>query len=290
MFSNISNVEFYQNESLRKYCTFRIGGDARYVAIVHNQSEMLSVLNSCIQHDIRHKIIGRGANLLFDDDTYDGVIIVNRCDNLSFDGNRVTVDGGYNVSALNNACLNEKLQGTEFCFGVPSTVAGAIHNNLGCFGQEFGDLVESVKIFDKYNIFDINATKCDFQYRHSAFMQNDWCILSAVLYLQKGEKSQIRAKMTQNITKKSKSQPLDMPSAGSVFKRDKDHLPAKMIDDLGLKGYRIGDAMISTKHAGFIVNVGEASSRDVRQLIDYIQEQIWVNYHILLTPEIEYVK
>ncbi len=290
MFSNISNIEIYHNENLRKYCTFRIGGDARYVVIVRSQPDLLSVLNACIQHDIRHKIIGRGANLLFDDDGYDGVIIVNRCENISFDSNRVTVDGGYNVSALNNACLNEKLQGAEFCFGVPSTVAGAIHNNLGCFGQEFGALVESVKIFDKYNVFDINSTKCDFQYRHSAFMQNDWCILSAVLYMEKGEKSQIQAKMTQNISKKAKSQPLDMPSAGSVFKRDKDYLPAKMIDDLGLKGYHVGDAMVSTKHAGFIVNVGEATSRDVRQLIDYVQEQILMNYQVLLTPEIEYVK
>lgn len=290
MFKKIPNIIVYQNEPLYKYSTFRIGGTAEYLVVVQNEYSLIEVIDKCIQTNKKFKIIGRGANLLFSDKGYDGVIIVNRTNQINREDKHIVASGGVNINTLCNFCAENGLSGLEFCFGVPSTVAGAIHNNLGCFNHTISQLVNNVKVYDGTNILLFEKKDCDFDYRRSVFCSENLYIISATLQFEYDIPEKIKMRMKNFFEQKSKSQPLDLPSAGSVFKRDGEIMPAKLIDELGLKGTRVGGAMISTKHSGFIVNVDNAKAEDVRELITLIEERIFFNYNILVKTEIEYVE
>lgn len=289
MFENIQNVLVYQNEPLYKYSTFRIGGPAEYVVVVQDEDRLVEVIERCVSTEKKFKIIGRGSNLLFADKGYDGVVIVNRTNQLNREGDKVEVSSGININTLNIFCAKNGLSGLEFSFGVPSTIAGAIHNNLGCFNHSISELIDSVKIFDGNDLIVMQNEDCQFDYRKSIFTDKELYIISAILKFDYDIPEKIKMRMQNYFEQKSKSQPLDMPSAGSIFKRTGDAIPSKLIDELGLKGTRIGGAMISTKHAGFIVNVDNAKSDDVLALIKLIEERIFFNYNVLVQTEIEYV-
>lgn len=287
----MNNVENLSNSSLKNYCTFKIGGSAKYVFICFNKASIINVCEYCKQHNIKFKVIGLGANLLFSDEGFNGAIIVNKTNKILFRGNSVYAESGVSVSQLINACSNKNLGGLENLAGIPSTVGGAVVNNLGAFGTEFCEFIDFVEVFDKTNTFKLKKLKkdnCNFSYRNSIFKNDKYVITKVKLNLIPKQKTLIKQLIVDTIKRKIESQPLNYPSAGSIFKRG-NIIPAKVIDELGLKRTRIGDAEISTKHAGFIVNLGSATSKDVKDLISLIQNAVFDKYGEKLEPEIEFV-
>jgi len=287
----MNNFLVFENESLKKYCTFKIGGKAKYVYICNTNSALVSVIRHCKNKNIKFKVIGMGANILFSDNDFDGAIIVNHTKNIKFNKTNVYADSGVNVTNLIQKCYLRSLSGLENLAGIPATVGGAIVNNLGAFGCSFDECVEYVKAIDGKNpdkIIKLNKKDCDFKYRHSIFQNSSLIILKVKLNLKKDDTTLIKKRISNAVHKKVSTQPINYPSAGSVFKRG-NLIPAKIIDELGLKGTRIGDAQISTKHAGFIVNLGNATSNDVKQLIKLVQTKVFENYGYVLQSEIEII-
>lgn len=318
----MDNFKFETNVDLKEFCTFHIGGKAKFLFIAKDTHFLINVCSFAKAHNIKYKIIGLGANLLFDDLGYDGLIIVNKTNKILFkQGSQrskrsashgitettnlglclqeqtnksavVYVDSGVNITNLIMKCYMRSLCGFERLVGVPSTVGGAVVNSLGAFETNISDFVEYVECYHKNDLtkkLKLTHSQCKFGYRSSVFKNDDYIITRVKLKLNEVVQNLIKARIDEAIKKKSETQPLNHPSAGSVFKRGK-IIPAKMIDEMGLKGTKIGGAEISTKHAGFIVNTKSATSKDVKDLIKLIQEKVQTTYNETLTPEIEFVE
>jgi len=283
-------VKILKNASLKDYCTFKIGGSANYVFIVENTFSLIQVIRYLKEKNIKFKVIGMGANLLFSDDGFNGGIIVNRSKNIEICNKSVIADSGVNVTSLIQKCIKKNLAGFESLAGIPSTVGGAVVNSLSAFDVGFCEFIDYVICYNPNTdkILKIKGKDCDFGYRTSAFKSNNLIILRVKLKLNKQNCNTTKNNMENAIKKKVYFQPLNLPSAGSVFKRG-NIIPAKAIDELGLKGLRIGGAEISKKHAGFIVNIDNASCNDVKRLIYSIKQQIYDHYNEILEPEIEFV-
>ncbi|MBR6779216.1 MAG: UDP-N-acetylmuramate dehydrogenase [Clostridia bacterium] len=286
----IENCEFLENASLKDFCTFKIGGCAKYLFIVHTTDALIEVCKKCACVNIKYKVIGLGANLLFSDFGYNGAIIVNRSKNIEFCKNIAVADSGTHVTTLIQKCLQKNLSGIENLAGIPSTVGGAVVNSLGAFDTNFSDFVETVECFDlaENKAFTLNHKDCNFGYRTSLFKKQNYLITRVKLKFLQVDKEETKLKMMSALTKKKSTQPLEHPSAGSIFKRS-DIIPAQIIDRLGLKGLKIGGAEISKKHAGFIINTDNATARDVLTLIEIIKEQVYTAYHKTLETEIEII-
>lgn len=287
----MNKFEFLHNESLKNYCTFHIGGNAKYLYVATTKANLVAVCRYCKEYNIKYKIIGLGANLLFDDSGFDGLIIVNKTKNLLFRKNCVYIDSGVNLTSLIFICCNKGLGGLSALSGIPSTIGGAIVNALGAFNCEFADFVEYVECYHISNLYKklkLSHDKCKFSYRSSLFKNGEYIITRAKLKFPYASPLTIKEQINEAIIKKSSTQPLDCFSAGSVFKHG--HIiPAKVIDELGLKGTKVGGAEISTKHAGFIVNSNSATSKDVKELIDLIKHKVKLHYNANLELEIEFV-
>lgn len=285
------NLECFYKADLKNYCTFKIGGKAKYLFVAKTADTLIKVCKFCKQHNIKYKVIGMGANLLFDDAGYNGAIIVNKSNNIEFNNNQVKIDSGVNLTNLILKAYVRGLCGIENLSGIPSTIGGGIVNNVGAFGVEIADCINSVECYNKNNLnkkIILSKPDCNFNYRSSLFKNDDYIITSATLNLNKDTPSLIKKRIDEVITKKSASQPLNYPSAGSVFKRC-NIIPAKVIDELQLKGLIVGKAQISKKHAGFIVNLGEATAQDVKGLISVVKFKVKDAYNTDLEPEIEFV-
>ena len=287
----MDDIEILKNQSLKDFCTFKIGGKAKYVYICNTTIALISAIRHCKKKGIKFKVIGLGANLLFSDDGYNGAIIVNRTNKVLFRNNNVYADGGVNVTNLIQKCYLRSLSGLENLSGIPATTGGGVVNNLGAFGSTLSNFIDYVKVIDTNNpdkVYKLKKEDCKFDYRHSIFQNSDLVVLRVKFVLQKEQKSLIQQRITSAIEKKTSTQPINFPSAGSVFKRS-DIIPAKVIDEVGLKGLIVGNAQISKKHAGFIVNLGGATSQDVKGLISIIKYKVKDVYNKDLQPEIEFV-
>lgn len=284
--------EIKKDVSLKNFCTFRIGGKAKFLCFVHSNTQLIDVCFYCKLHNIKYKVVGLGANLLFDDLGFDGMIIVNKTNEILFEENAVLVDSGVNVTSLIMKCYLRSLCGFENLVGIPSTIGGAIVNSLGAFNTNISDFVDYVECYHKKDLtknLRLSHDECNFTYRSSLFKNEEYVITKVKLKLKRDNKELIKQRIDETIEKKRSTQPLDKPSAGSVFKRG-NIIPAKVIDELGLKGAKIGEAEISTKHAGFIVNSHSATSKDVKDLISLIQKQVKEHYNEDIEPEIEFVE
>ena len=285
------DCELKLDRPLSDFCTFKIGGRAKYIIVVYDNDTLLKVCHICILHHIKYKIIGLGANLLFSDKGYNGAIIITKAKKIYRKNTSVYVDSGTTVGELIQYCYQNDLSGLEAFSGIPSTLGGAIVNSLGAFDTNISDMVDYVICYKKDDIKNrliLNNTECKFRYRDSVFKSGDYIITRIKLTLKRDNKKDIYARQIEYLKRKYDSQPITLPSAGSIFKRG-DIIPAKVIDDLGLKGYRIGGAEVSNKHAGFIVNLGNARSKDVKNIIQYINTKIYEIYKTRLELEIEYV-
>lgn len=294
-----NTVEVKINEPLYKHSTFRIGGCAEYAVFPRNNDELIFALNTCKNKDLRYTVVGKGSNLLFDDMGYAGAIIfttkMDSCEYIHRDGSvYVKVGCGKSLTELaGETGKNHLLGGLEFAYGIPGTVGGAVYMNAGAYGGEMADIVVSTEYYDvnSENIKTMSYEDHGFSYRHSVFQDNgNYIVLSTTLKLKEGNAEEIFALMNKNMSARKEKQPLELPNAGSTFKRPGENIfVGRLIEESGLKGYKIGGAQVSEKHAGFLVNCGGATSDDVLALIEYIKNSIYAKYGVALEQEIIFV-
>lgn len=276
MFDSIEKLE---DVCLKDFCTFKIGGIGKIIVFPKNVLELKSVLKECKNNNLKYFILGNGSNILFPDYYFDKVIISLKNFNVVkvIRQNVVYAESGVNLFALNKFLADNSLAGLEFSFGIPASVGGFVYMNGGAFGQEISNFVLRVKIFENGKVKWLSRKDIDFQYRHSGI---SGIILGVELKLQSGDKKNIIKKQQENLAIRKENQPYNKFSAGSIFKRENGCIPAKIIDTMGLKGVKIGEAEISKKHAGFIVNNGDAKAIDVIALIQFIKHKTHMNFEL----------
>jgi len=278
--------------SLSANSTFRIGGNAALAAFPVSAEQVRAVLNACRGYGVSCALVGNGSNLLCPDDGFDGcVLFTTAMKEIAFDGTTVTVGAGAALASVCCAARDRGLAGLAFAYGIPGTVGGAVYMNAGAYGGEIGDRVIDVTYLDTRTgtLVTLPASACSFDYRTSCFSGTSGIggiILSVRLALEHGDTDSIRAEMEDIAARRREKQPLEYPSAGSAFKRYPGRFTAQLIDEAGLKGYTVGGAQVSEKHAGFIINRGGATERDVVLLIDAIRCCIEDRYGIRIEPEI----
>ena len=287
-------IECAASLPLSSKSSFRIGGAADLAVFPKTAAELKYIVAHLKDRELPYIVVGKGSNILFEDDGYHGcVIFTDKMSRITVDGNRITAGAGASVTALATTAKNASLTGLEFSYGIPGSVGGAVVMNAGAYGGEMSGVFESCEIFDteKLELCVFSAAQMDYSYRHSIFTENKNLIcLSATFALKEGNKEEIEAVMRDLMGRRISKQPLDYPSAGSVFKRPApDIFVGKLIEDSGLKGYTIGGAQVSEKHAGFIINVGGATARDVLDLVEHIRTVIRKNYGVELECEVRRV-
>ena len=274
-FMQDADVPFAENEPLKKYTSFKIGGPAKVLALPKNREQLEKLLAFCRAEKIKYYVLGLGSNILFADEGYNGLVICTRGmeEWISVKGNAITASCGVSLMKLCRTALENSLSGLEFAYGIPGSLGGALYMNAGAYGGEMKDVVEEVTFLDEEGkIRCLSADELALGYRTSIFEKEDWHILEARLCLKQGEPEVIRAKMEELMGKRKDKQPLEYPSAGSTFKRPAGAFAAALIEECGLKGYRVGDAAVSEKHSGFVVNLGNATCADVLQVADDVRK------------------
>ena len=287
----LPELDVLENEPMRLHCSFKIGGPARIMLMPGTAVEAAEALKILRSHGARVLIMGNGTNLLIPDEGYSGAVVCmsKPMSELSSPGPRLVRAGaGATLAATAVFAAQNSLSGLEFAHGIPGSVGGGVAMNAGAYGGELKDVLESVEFIDGAgNLKSLPACELGFSYRRSAFSDSDWLITGAVFKLAPGNESEIRGKMRELIEKRRASQPLDLPSAGSTFKRPAGGYAAAMIDQAGLKGFAVGGAMVSPKHAGFVVNTGEATYSDVVTLMRIIRERVHEREGVWLEPEVK---
>lgn len=280
------------NELMSKHTTMKVGGKAKVFVEPRNTEEVMKVVEYAKANNIKYYIVGNGSNLLVSDEGYDGIIIKigqNFSDFEFLEETVIKVAAGLPLIKLAYMAKDNSLTGLEFASGIPGTIGGAIRMNAGAYGGEMVNVVEKVGVLDTNTgkVFEIYNEEAEFSYRHSIFAEKtEYIIVYAVVKLEKGNKEEIEVKMNENNTSRKEKQPIEFPSSGSTFKRGDGYISAKLIDDAGLKGYKIGGAEVSTKHAGFVINSGNATCKDVVDLIEYIKNTIYEKFNIMLQEEV----
>ena len=312
----ISPTRIYVNEPMKKYTSFKVGGNADLLIKVKDVKELMYTIKIADKYYLPVTVIGNGSNILVRDNGITGIVIKIEFDNIEIDRQRdfaiVTVGAGVKLMRLAQELLNEGISGFEFASGIPGTIGGAVKMNAGAYGTEMKDIVISTKCLDlnkngkptrKNNIDDIEITELgsnidennivelnnkeqEFRYRNSIFSNKKYIILETKLKLPYRNKEEIKAKM-EELNKSRKEKQPDLPSAGSTFKRGDGFITAKLIDECGLKGYTIGGAQVSEKHAGFIVNTGDATAQDIIDLIDYVKKVVYEKTGKTIELEVE---
>ncbi len=289
--NEIKGIDVFLDEPMKNHTSFRIGGNADVFISAKNKEEIVSISSLLKENNVKITIIGNGSNLLVSDDGIDGVVLCVGKDfsSAKCDGNSITADAGILLSRLSSFAASYSLTGLEFASGIPGTLGGAIVMNAGAYGGEMKDCVSTTTYIDQNgNICTALATQHEFSYRKSRFINGE-IILSSTLSLQKGEEALIKETMRSLSEKRREKQPLEYPSAGSTFKRPEGAFAAKLIDDSGLRGFSIGDAEVSKKHCGFVVNKGNATCSDVLTLMKHIRKTVKDKFGYELEPEVKII-
>ena len=279
---------------MSKYTTFRIGGNAAVMLTPTTDEQLASIIKKCKEENIKPFIIGNGSNMLISDNGLDTVVI-NMCrpdPKIELvNGDTVVCDAGATMSKVCNFALENGLTGLEFAFGIPGSAGGAAYMNAGAYGGEMKDvLVECRHIDLDGNPGSLKGDELGLAYRTSAYEHNGYIITTLVMKLSKGNKDEIRAKMQELLQRRKDKQPLEYPSAGSTFKRPEGYFAGALIEECGLKGYSVGGAQVSEKHAGFVINKGSATAKDVLDLIKYIQDKVFREKGVMLEPEVRLIE
>lgn len=280
------------NESMKNHTTFKIGGPADIMVFPANISDICTTIAYCHQEKITYVILGLGSNILVRDKGIRGVVIKlgNNLKSFSIAGQEIYAEAGIRLSELSRQASYANLSGLEFAEGIPGSLGGAIFMNAGAYNGEIKDVLYEVNAIDPTGHLRVfTRDNMDFSYRSSIFQTNEHMIVSARLILQYGNREQITNTMKNFASSRREKQPLDLPSAGSAFRRPNGFYVGPMLQEMGLKGYRVGGAQVSEKHAGFIVNVGEATADDVLTLIAFIQDKARERYGVDLRPEIRVI-
>lgn len=283
---------YLENVSMSKYTTYKVGGIAKVIVYPKDQKKLIMLLRELKSNNILYKILGNGSNTLFSDKVFEGVIIkLDNFDKIQFFRNSVKVGCGVNLIKLSNMAVKKSLSGLEFATGIPGTVGGAVYMNAGAYKSDMGYIVKSIKVITpKLEIITMTNKELDFHYRTSFLQKNSGYIcLEATIQLKKGNKNEMLELVRDRRERRLQSQPLEYPSAGSVFRNPQDLFAGKLIEDLGYKGLMKGGAKISEKHANFIINYNNATSSDIKELIEFVKEEVLDKYGIELKVEQEFV-
>lgn len=287
---DIGKIE--ENVSLKKYTTYKVGGKARCVVYPKTTEKLVMLIRLLNQYEVNYKILGNGSNLLFSDNDYNEILIkLNDFSHIEINGNRIKVGAGFQLMKLSRIAMKNSLTGLEFAAGIPGTVGGAIFMNAGAYKSDMGYVVRSIKVLTPdYRIIELENRELDFHYRTSFLKKRPkYICLEAVLKLDYGNKSAIENLMKSRLKRRLDSQPLNYPSAGSVFRNPTGMFAGELIEKLNLKGMKYGGAMISDKHANFIINIGNAKSEDIKYLIDYAKDKVKEKYKVEMIVEQEFV-
>ena len=287
-FEELGDVD--ENVSFSRLTTYKAGGTARYVVYPRSIFALQSVIDICKENNVPFKVFGHGSNILCSDDLFDGVIIrLNRYLNQYFyEGYELVAQSGCSIIILAMDAMKNSLSGLEFASGIPGSVGGCVYMNAGAYKMSMSDIVTEVQVLIGDEIVWIKAEECEFGYRSSLFQKHpDWIILAVRMKLKPGNKDEIKKLMDSRQKRRFETQPLDMPSAGSVFRNREEHFAWEYIDMIGYRGKCIGDACVSEKHSNFIVNKGNASGKDILGLIEEIQQKVRDEYGVELLLEVE---
>ena len=283
------------NEPMKKYSTFKIGGLAECLIKIDNIEDLKKVLKFSKENNIKITIIGNGSNVLILDGGIKGITMLIKIENYQINEaaqNEIEViaGAGCKIGKLAQVFLKNEITGFEELSGIPGTLGGAVKMNAGAHGKEFADIIEEVKVIN-YNGKEktIKKEECEFSYRNSIFKHENYIITEVKMKLEKGNETNIKNKMTEYLKYRKEKQPIEYPSAGSTFKRGNDFITAKLIDLAGLKGFSIGDAQISCKHSGFIINKGNATAKDVLELVKHVEKTIEKEFNKKIELEIEII-
>ena len=289
----ISKDKIKQNEPMKEHTSLKIGGPAEIFVRVSSVEELKEILKLCKTNKIPLTIVGNGSNILVLDKGIKGIVIKTnlkeiKIKNKENENIEITVDDGVQLGFLAQKLLKEEITGFEELSGIPGTIGGAIVMNAGAHGKEMKDIVTEITAIDySGNIHIFTNEQAKFEYRNSIFSTGEYIILQVKLLLKKGNKEEIKLKMNEYAQYRKEKQPIEYPSAGSTFKRGTDFVTAKLIDDAGLKGYSIGGAKVSEKHAGFVINTGNATAKDIIELVKYVQDKVYEKFGKKIELEIK---
>ncbi len=288
-----TEVLIHEEAPLKDYTTFKVGGCARMLLCPQNTGAMITICKLVGEMDVPVFILGNGSNVVFSDDGYDGVVISTRAqkEEIRVEGTKLCCTAGTSMSAISVKAYEHSLYGLAFAQGIPGTVGGAIYMNAGAYTGEICQVVEKSRYIDKKgHVGFYTREEHAFGYRKSVYTGTDKIILDAVFALTPGDREQIKGKMDLYRFKRSDKQPLEYPSAGSFFKRPQGHYAAKLIEDAGLKGLRVGGAQVSKKHSGFVINIGGATANRLLDLCALVQQKVYDFAGVKLEREVRFVK
>lgn len=292
----ISKERIKQNEPMKNHTSFKIGGPAEFYIKITSIKELQKILEFAKKEKIKITILGNGSNVLVSDSGIKGIVIRTNLKEIKIEPKEqnkieITVDDATPIGFLAQKLLKEEITGFEEISGIPGTIGGAILMNAGAHGKEMKDIITEITAID-YNgkIHKFTNEQAKFTYRNSIFSSGKYIILQAKIILEKGNAKEIKAKMDEYAQFRKEKQPIEYPSAGSTFKRGTDFITAKLIDDAGLKGYTIGGAKVSEKHAGFIINTGNATAQDVLDLAKYVTDKVYEKFGKKIEFEIKIVQ
>lgn len=280
------------DESMAKHCTFRCGGNAQIYVIPGNIDQLVEVISLCRQEEYPYMVIGNGSNILVRDEGYQGAVIeVNsRINSIDVIGEEIVADAGAKLSAIAMAAMENDLAGFEFAHGIPGNAGGAVVMNAGAYGGEMKDVLKWVKVLDREgNVRTLEASELQMGYRTSVIAKEKLIVLQMCIKLELGSMGEIGMIMDMFMQKRRAKQPLEYPSAGSTFKRPEGYFAGKLIEDAGLRGYRVGGAMVSEKHCGFVINYENATASDVIQLMDDVRKKVQEQFDVILEPEVKII-
>ena len=287
--TDMENVHL--DEPMKSHTTFKIGGNADvYIDVA--KDEISDIISLSDEENVPYTIIGNGSNILVGDKGIRGVTISigKRMSDIKVDGTVIVAEAGALLSRTAATALDNSLSGMEFASGIPGSVGGAVLMNAGAYGGEMKDIIESVEVLTPKGVVEVyTVSDLDLSYRHSKLMETGGIVLSATLRLEEGSTEEIKATMQELNGRRVDKQPLNFPSAGSTFKRPEGYFAGKLIQDAGLRGYRVGGAMVSDKHCGFVVNTGGATASDVRNLIDDVSSKVYEDAKVKLEPEVRFI-
>ncbi len=283
-------VEILVAEPMKNHTTFRIGGPADALALPKTPEEVAEVVHFCHEHAQPYYVLGNGSNLLVSDEGYRGLVLqlYRNFNDIQVNGETITVQSGAMLAAVARTAYQTGLTGLEFASGIPGTIGGAVVMNAGAYGGEMKNVLKEVTVLTKEGeVLVIPAKALELGYRTSVIPKNGWIVLGAVLQLKKGDQEQILARMEELKEQRITKQPLDLPSAGSTFKRPEGYFAGKLIMDAGLRGFTVGGAQVSEKHCGFVVNRGNATAADVWELICEVKRRVKEMTGVELEPEVK---
>lgn len=280
------------HENMKNYTTFRVGGEAECLILVQREEELAKLIYYLNQIEQDYFILGNGSNLLVGDKGYQGVVLKldGPMEQITVEGTRIIAKAGALLSRVAVTAREHGLTGLEFAAGIPGSIGGGVVMNAGAYEGEMKQVVEAVRVMDSAGqVTTLDNDTMEFGYRTSIIRNRPYIVLEVVLGLAPGNREQIAARMEELMQLRKSKQPLGYPSAGSTFKRPEGHYAGKLIMDAGLRGFRIGGAQVSEKHCGFVINAGQATAADIREVIEEVQERVKEKFHVALEPEVVFL-